>query len=171
MSIIKYIIMISMLSSCASYEKFRYLTEDYEVPSKVFKNNYDQTWLAILQVVKKYDLQLQDQDSGVIKTKWTDNTLQLNFSDSFGSSDSIKAARFKLIVNIVKGFRGRREVSKVTIYKRQVVEQDFLQGAKVVPSDGILEKTILYRIGRSLAITSKLQKIEDQKAKELEENF
>lgn len=171
MSIFKYIIIISLFSGCASYEKFRYLTEDYETPSKVFKYSYDQTWLAILQAVKKYDLQLQDQDSGVIKTKWTDNTLQLNFSDSFGSSDSIKSAKFKLIVNIVKGFRGRREVSKVTIYKRQVVEQDFLQGAKVVPSDGILEKTILYRVGRSLAITTKLQKIEDQKAKELEENF
>ena len=97
--------------------------------------------------------------------------MQLNFSDSFGSSDSIKAARFKLIINIVKGFRGKREVSKVTIYKRQMVEQDFLQGSKVVPSDGILEKTLLYRIGRSLSITGKLQKIEDQKAKEVEENF
>jgi hypothetical protein len=171
MSILKYILLITLLSQCASYEKFRYLTEDYEVPAKVFKNNYDQTWLAILQVVKKYDLQLQDQDSGVIKTKWTDNTLQLNFSDSFGSSDSIKAAKFKLIINIVKGFRGKREVSKVTIYKRQMVEQDFLQGSKVVPSDGILEKTILYRIGRSLSITDKLQKIEDQKAKEVEDNF
>jgi hypothetical protein len=171
MSILKYILLITLLSQCASYEKFRYLTEDYEVPAKVFKSNYDQTWLAILQVVKKYDLQLQDQDSGVIKTKWTDNTLQLNFSDSFGSSDSIKAAKFKLIINIVKGFRGKREVSKVTIYKRQMVEQDFLQGSKVVPSDGILEKTILYRIGRSLSITDKLQKIEDQKAKEVEENF
>ena len=171
MSIIKYIIITALLSQCGSYEKFRYLTEDYEVPKKVFKSSYDQTWLAILQVVKKYDLQLQDQDSGVIKTKWTDNTLQLNFSDSFGSSDSIKAARFKLIINIVKGFRGKREVSKVTIYKRQMVEQDFLQGSKVVPSDGILEKTLLYRIGRSLSITGKLQKIEDQKAKEVEENF
>ena len=52
-----------------------------------------------------------------------------------------------------------------------MIEQDFLQGWKVVRSDGILEKTILYRISRILSIEGKLKKIEEQKAKELEDNF
>ena len=171
LKILKILPLILTLSQCASYEKFRYITEDFEIPAEVYKHDYNQTWLAVLQVMKKYNLELSSQDSGVIKTRWTDNTLEVNFVDSFGSRDAVKAAKFKLIVNVVKGFRGKREVAKVTVYKRQMVEQDFLQGWKVVPSDNILEKTILYRVNRNLVIAKKLKKIEDEKAKEIEESF
>lgn len=165
--------LVILLSQCASYEKFRYITEEFEIPNQVYKHNYNQTWLAVLKamVTSKYNLSLQSQDSGVIKTHWHDNTLEINFVDSFGSKDAVKAAKFKLIINVVKGFRGRREVTKVTVFKRQMVEQDFLQGWKIVQSDHILEKTILYRIGRNLDIAQKLKKIEDEKAKEIEESF
>ena len=63
------------------------------------------------------------------------------------------------------------EVAKVTVFKRQLVEKDFLTGWKVVRSDGILEKSILYRIERNLKIESKLKKIEEAKNKEIEANF
>lgn len=163
----------SMLSfsGCSSYQQFQHVAEEFEMPSKLFKSTYNQTWQAVLQVMQKYDLELQSQEAGVIKTRWIDNTLQLNFSDSFGSRDSVKAARFKLVVNVVKGFSGSREVAKVTVFKRQMVEQDFLQGWKVTRSDGILEKTLLYRIERVILIDNKLKKIEEEKSKEIEESF
>jgi hypothetical protein len=158
-------------TGCGSYQQFQYIAEEFEIPTTVFKSDYNQSWQAVLQIMQKYDLALQNQEAGVIKTRWIDNTLQLNFSDSFGTSDSVKAARFKIIINIVKGFRSGREVSKVTVFKRQMVEQDFLQGWKVVRSDGILEKAILYRIGRVISIDNKLKKIEEKRAKEQEASF
>lgn len=156
---------------CASYEQFQYVTEEFEVPSKIFKSDYAQTWQAVLQVMKAYDLEVTNQEAGVIKTRWIDNTLQLNFADSFGSSDAVKAAKFKVILNVVKGFKGTREVSKVTVFRRQMVEQDFLQGWKVIRSDGIMEKSILYRIERELTIDNRLKAIEEKRAKEAEESF
>ena len=159
------------LFSCASYQQFQYLSEEYEIPSQVFKTDFNQTWQAAIEVMKNHDLAVQSQESGVIKTRWQDNTLALNFADSFGSSDSVKAAKYKLIVNVNKGFRGTREVAKVTVFKRQMVENDFLQGWKTVGSDGIIEKTILYRIERLLKIEEKLKKIEEAKSKELESSF
>lgn len=157
--------------SCQSYEQFQYIAEEFEIPSTVYKFDYVSTWQAVLQVMSTYDLEIKDQVAGVVKTRWKDNTLELNFADSFGSNDSVKAARFKLIVNVVKGFRGGREVAKVTVFKRQMVEHDFLQGWKIIPTDGIMEKTILYRIERVLAINNKLKEIDDQKAKEAQANF
>lgn len=165
------LILLSGLYSCSSYEQFRYITEEFEIPQKLYKQDFNQTWLAVLQVMKNYPLEITNQEAGVIKTRWIDNTLEVNFADSFGSSDAVKAAKFKLILNVVKGYRSKREVAKVTVYRRQMIEQDFLQGWKVIPSDGILEKTILYRIERNLAIADKLKQIEEQKAKELEANF
>ncbi len=156
---------------CASYENFKQITEEHEIPSQVYRADYNKVWQEVMKITNKFPRESYNQESGIIKTRWIDNTLELNFSDAFGSNDSVKAAEFKLIINVVKGFRGNREVAKVTIFKRQRVEQDFLQGWKIIRTDGILEKSLLYRLERALAIEEKLQKIEDQKVKEAESSF
>jgi hypothetical protein len=163
-----YLLITSLLifSSCASYEKFRQVTEELEIPSRIYKADYNQTWQAVITVMRKFDIAQQNQEAGFIKTRWMDNTLEVNFADSFGSSDAVKAAKFKLVINVVKGFRASREVSKVTIYKRQLVEQDFLQGWKEVSPDGIMEKTLLYRIERLISIDNKLKEIDKAREKE-----
>lgn len=165
------IILLLAISGCASYEKFRQVTEELEMPSKIFKADYNQTWQAVIQVMKRYDISQQNQEAGYIKTRWMDNTLEVNFTDSFGSSDAVKAARFKLVVNVVKGYRASQEVAKVTIYKRQLIEQDFLQGWKEVPADGIMEQTLLYRIGRLVETDNKLKEIDKAREKEQLQNF
>lgn len=170
MKLMLFISMILTLNGCASYEKFRQVTEELEIPTKIFKADYNQTWQAVIQVMRKYDIAQQNQEAGFIKTRWIDNTLEINFADSFGTSDAVKAAKFKLVVNVVKGYRSGREVSKVTIYKRQLVEQDFLQGWKEVSPDGIMEKTLLYRIERLIATDNKLKEIDKAREKEQLEN-
>lgn len=157
---------LGLLSGCASYEKFRQVTEEMEIPTRIYKSDYNQTWQAVIQVMRKYDIAQQNQEAGFIKTRWMDNTLEVNFTDSFGSADAVKAAKFKLVVNVVRGFRAAREVSKVTIYKRQLMEQDFLQGWKEVSTDGITEKTLLYRIERLIATDNKLKEIDKAREKE-----
>jgi hypothetical protein len=161
------ILMTLFLGSCANYEKFRQITEEMEIPSKVFKADYNQTWQAVITVMRKFDIAQQNQEAGYIKTRWMDNTLEVNFADSFGTSDAVKAAKYKLVINIVKGYRTSREVTKVTIYKRQLMEQDFLQGWKEASTDGIAEKTLLYRIERLIAIDNQLKEID--KAREAEQ--
>jgi hypothetical protein len=165
------IFIVFAFSSCASYEKFRQVTEEMDVPSQVYKADFNQTWQAVIQVMKKYDIAQQNQESGYIKTRWIDNTLEINFADSFGSNDAVKAAKFKLIVNVVKGFRSSQEVAKVTIYRRQLVEQDFLQGWKEIPTDATLEETLLYRIDRLIMIDNKLKEIDKAREKEQLENI
>ncbi len=159
------------MHGCSSYENFRYITEDLEIPTQVYRADYNKVWQEVMKITNKYPREVYNQEAGVVKTRWIDNTLELNFADSFGSNDSVKSAEFKLILNVVKGYRGSKEVSKVTVFKRQRVEQDFLQGWKIIRSDGILEKSILYRLERALTIEAKLQEIEDRKTKEAEKNF
>lgn len=161
------IAILLLLSGCANYEKFRQVTEELEIPSKIYKADYNQTWQAVIQVMRKFDIAQQNQEAGFIKTRWMDNTLEVNFADSFGSSDAVKAAKYKLVINVVRGYRSSREVTKVTIYKRQLMEQDFLQGWKEASTDGITEKTLLYRIERLIAIDNKLKEID--KAREQEQ--
>jgi hypothetical protein len=165
------ILISALFSGCSSYENFKQISEDLDIPSQVYRADYNKVWQEVMKITNKYDREVYNQESGVIKTRWMDNTLELNFADSFGSNDAVKSAQFKLIINVVKGYRGNKEVTKVTVFRRQRVEQDFLQGWKVIRSDGILEKGVLYRLERALDIESKLQKIEDTKSKEAEKNF
>lgn len=160
-----------ILYGCSSYENFKLVTEELEIPTQVYRADYNKVWQEVMKITNKYPREVYSQEAGVVKTRWIDNTLELNFADSFGSNDSVKSAEFKIIINVAKGYRGTKEVSKVTVFKRQRVEQDFLQGWKIIRTDGILEKSILYRLERALAIEAKLQEIEDKKTKEAEKNF
>ena len=160
-----------LITGCSSYENFKQVSEDFEIPSQVYRADYNKVWQEVMKITNKYEREVYNQEAGVIKTRWMDNTLELNFADSFGSNDAVKSAQFKIIINVVKGYRGNKEVAKVTVFKRQRVEQDFLQGWKIIRTDGILEKSILYRLERALAIEAKLQEIEDRKTKEAEKSF
>lgn len=160
-----------LLSSCASYERFRQVTEEYEFPSQVYNATYDKTWLAMISVMKKFDIILRSQESGTIKTRWMDNTKSYNFANVLGSKRNARSAQFQLQINVVKGFRGGREVARVTLHKRQLLEQDVLQGFKEIPSDGIMEKIILYRIERLLKIEDKLDEIQRMREREQLEGF
>lgn len=160
-----------LYTSCSSYEKYRQITEELEIPSKVYSADFNQTWQAVLQVMQRFDVAFQNQEAGKIKTRWMDNTLEVNFTDSFGSNDKIKAAEFSLLVNVAEGFSYGKKVSKVTIFKRQRIENDFLQGWKEAPSDGIQEKTLLYRIGVWIDMDNKLKEIDKAKEAEQLENF
>jgi len=165
------IILFFSLFSCASYEKYRQITEEFEIPSMVYKADFNQTWQGVVQVMKRFDVYYMNQEAGKIKTRWMDNTLQVNFTDSFGSNDKIKAAEFKLLLNVSEGFSYGRKVTKVTIYKRQRIENDFLQGWKETPSDGIQERTLLYRLGVLIKNDNKLNALDKDKEKEELENF
>lgn len=162
---------LSILASCSSYEQFKNLSKDFEMPGKVFRSDFNETWQAVLVVMRDTDLESKNQEAGILKSRWIDNTLELNFSDSFGGADSVKSAKYKIIINVIKGYRGIREVTKVSVYKRQLVERDFLQGWREVVTDQIQENTILYRIERVLAIEKQLKKIEDLRAQEAEEEI
>ena len=165
------LIPLLFIFSCSSYEKYRKISEELEIPAKVFKADFNQSWQAVIQVMKRFDVAFQNQEAGKIKSRWMDNTLQVNFTDSFGSNDKVKAAEFKLLINVAEGFSYGRKVTKITIYKRQRVENDFLQGWKEVPTDGIQEKTLLYRIGILIDNDNKLKEIDKAREAEQLENF
>jgi hypothetical protein len=166
-----YLLALILMTSCTSYEKYRQVTEELEIPTQIFKSDFNQTWASVIQVMKRFDISHSNQESGKVRTRWMDNTLQVNFTDSFGGNDAVKAAEFQLLVNVAEGFSYGRKVTKVTIYKRQKIEQDFLQGWKEVPTDGIQEKTLLYRIGVKITNDNKLKEIDKAKEKEQLENF
>lgn len=168
---LSYLMIFVFILSCSSYEKYRKITEDLEIPSKIYRADFNQTWQAVSQVMKRFDVAYQNQESGKIKTRWMDNTIEVNFADSFGTNDKVRSAEFKLLVNINEGISYGRKHTKVTIHKVQRVERDFLQGWKVVDPDGIQEQTMLYRIGVIIDNDNKFREIDKAKEEEALQDF
>jgi hypothetical protein len=174
--LIKVFLMASQLFflSCSSYEQFAKLNKEVEVPNALFNADFNQVWTATVTVMKEYEIETQNQDAGIIKTRWTDNTIEMNFQDAFGSSDRIKSAKFKLAVAVNKGGTEKRPQIKVFIIKKQMVEQDVFQGWKEIDNDYILEKILLYRIQRTLNIdrilTAKQKKIDAESSEKFNES-
>ena len=99
-----------------------------------------------------------------MQTKWTDNTADKNFTDSYGSAESYLKAQYRFRVNISKGAAYNGVPStKVTVQKEQMIQRDVLEGWQPVETDTIEENTVLYRIGRLIAIKIKLAQLEQQK--------
>lgn len=165
------ILSLFFIASCSSYQQFEHITKAFELPSHIFRSNYDDTWKFLQIIMKHYDMEPSSLKLGLMKTKWQDNTIELNFTDAFDKRDQVKFAKFKIIVNVMKIYRDSREMTKVSILKKQMVNTDFLQGWKILPSDGILEKTLLYRLGREIDIEKRKKKIEILHNKRIEENF
>ena len=135
----KFLVLISLIfsNSCSSYKEFQSLREEEAVPSKTVPYNFDQTWQATLQVMQKFDLSSQSQELGVIKTRFIDNTVELNFADSFGKEESIKSAKFKLIVSVKSQDRLTRAETKISIYKRKWSKKNFFKVPNLYEATGI----------------------------------
>jgi hypothetical protein len=69
-----------------------------------------------------------------------------------------KSARYKLIFNFAKGTTNGRESTRLTIEKKIEVFKDFISETRIVPSDGLEEQSIFYRIERELIIAQALKK-------------
>jgi len=122
---------------------------------KIYYANYDLVWKAP-HAALKYTIASENQDYGLLETdyiKAVDGWLppgQL--------SPTYKSSRYKLIFSFAKGVTNGRESTRVTIEKKIEIFKDFISETQIVPSDGLEEQTLFYRIERELIIGNALKK-------------
>jgi hypothetical protein len=137
---------------------------------RVFITDFNTAWQAVLEALKSNALDVSNREGGYLQTKWTDNTAEKNFTDSFGGADAYKKAQYRFRISVAKSFYNGKPSIKVTVQKEQLVQGDVLEGWTLNESDTIDENTLLYRIGRIIAIRTQLAKIEEDRTKKAIEN-
>ena len=123
---------------------------------RTYLTDFNTAWQATLDSLKNSRLDVSNQESGFLKTKWIDNTAEKNFSDSFGSTDVYLKAQYRFRVNLSKSYVGQQASVKVTVLKEQLVQKDVLESPKRLETDSVDEQTLLYRIGRLISMKMKL---------------
>lgn len=155
------------LNGCAqAYKKSRGGETD-RIVTQIYLSDFDTVWQSTLDALKHNRLDISNRESGFIQTRWTDNTTDKNFVDSFGSTDAYLKAQYRFRVSVTKGhsYERNRPAVKVTVQKEQLIERDVLEGWRPVETEPTEENTLLYRVGRLILIRMKLAKIEDEKTR------
>ena len=152
-------------SSCMSaYRKSVGASQD-QVYTRIYITNFNIAWQAVLDALKNSPLDVSNREGGFVQSKWTDNTSEKNFTDSFGGAPAYLKAQYRFRVSVATAFYNGHPAVKVTTQKEQLVQRDVLESFRAVESDSIDENTLLYRIGRIIYMKMKLSHLEEEKTK------
>jgi hypothetical protein len=158
------------LSSCMSAYKKSVGGDPHPVVVRTYFTDLQTGWQSVLESLKDDPIDVKNEESGFVQTRWVDNTDQKNFSDAFGDGDALLKAQFRFRINVSRTFYNGRPAVKVTIQKDQLVQKDVLEGWNPADTDTVEEYTLLYRIGRIISIKMQLSRAEQQKMnKEIED--
>ena len=133
--------------------------------SKIFLTDFNTAWQSVLDSLSASRKDVTNREGGFIQTRWTDNTAEKNFVDSFGGASSYLKAQYRFRITVAKGFYNGRPSVKIVINKEQMIQRDVLEGWRPVESDTIDENTLLYRVGRIIHIRMLLAKEEEEKTR------
>lgn len=155
-----WIFSLVLLSGCASLTSPP-KTESAPPLEQVFEESYETMWRAVQFALKKYPMKVADIEAGVFETQDVRGDLAWR-SPQVGEAKT-GGQRYRISIKILKGKNSEgKEATKVIILKRAEVQRDFFSDFEKLPSDGLEEKSIMYRIERELFIEKGLKKVKKE---------
>lgn len=122
---------------------------------KIFFAPYNQVWIAA-HTTLKYTIASENQDFGVIETDYIKAVD--GWIPPYKNKPDLPGSRYKLIFNFAKGETNGRESTRLTIEKKVEVFKNVISDTQSVPSDGLEEKVLFYRIEREIIIAQALKR-------------
>lgn len=140
-----------MVSACALFEDRSTGPATYYGPrEQVYYAGFDEVWRAVNLVLQPYPLRISNMDQGILETDMIRGFKV--WGPPFRSGAGVEGETYKLSVKVIKGQLERHNATKVTIVKDLEKQVDFFSDPRSIPSDGMEEKMILYRVGREIQI-------------------
>lgn len=151
------LILVSLsLTACALFEERTGPAKFYGPRDQVYYAEFEEVWRAINLVMQPYPLRVSNMDQGLLETDEIRGYRV--WYPPHVSETAPTAEYYHISVRVVKGNLGKRAATKVTLIKDVQYQRDFFSDSRAVPSDGLEEKSILYRIGREIQIERSLAK-------------
>lgn len=154
------------LLGCMSAYKKSVGGDPDQVFEKVYVTEYGFAWEAAVEALKASPMDVVNRETGILQTKWIDNTAERNLIESAGSVLPYVKAQFRFRVVLSKGYYEGHPTVRISVQKEQQAQRDVLEGWRNQETDGIQENSLLYRIGKLIDFKSRLQEIENQKIRD-----
>lgn len=131
--------------------------------SRIYLTDFNTAWQSVLEALKSVPLDVANVDSGLVQTKWVENTESAGFSESYGGGKAFLKSQYRVRVQVSKGFYNGKPSVRVKVLKEQTVQRDALEGWSTVETDRVDERTLLYRIGRLVAMRMEVSRREEER--------
>ena len=142
-----------MNTSCSTIK----LAYDVTGPvSKLFYASYDQVWKSVMLAMEPYSLEEEDKEKGYLRTEVIQGSTlwKLPFEDKQKNTNQ----SYIIYIHLVKGMTGFQPGVQVRILKKIFTQKGFINDPERVPSNGLEEKIILYRVMREIHIDEFIMK-------------
>jgi hypothetical protein len=155
------LVLFFFLSSCALFEERKGPPTSFGPHEQVYYANYEEVWRASNLVLQPYPLRVSNMDQGLLET---DSVRGFKvWTPPFEPDSGTSGQAYKLTLKILKGKFAGKAATKVSILKEQSLQRDFFSDPKPTASDGLEEKSLLYRIGREIQLERTLNKSQKKK--------
>ncbi len=127
--------------------------------TRIYPGSFDEVWVAALKALNDYPLKLSNKDAGKIQSEIVNgpyNDLMFTHPEPLELPERF---RYAVRLNFAKlSGDDRSALTRVRIIKELEKFNDFYTGWTSLPSDGIEERVLLYRIEHILQMEKLLAK-------------
>lgn len=159
-----FILIFISLAGCALFEDRQGPPTFIGPREEVFRASFEEVWRAVNLVLQPYPLRVSNMDQGLLETEMV-KTNRI-WSPPHKSANVSSGETYKLRIRVVRGEISSGRATKITIVKDAAIQSDFFSDPRTVASDGLEEKSILYRVGREIQIERALVRAQQRQNKE-----
>lgn len=152
----KFLALVCLIGAAASTgcstasDKFKKTLKVGEPVARVYNAKYEEVEGAIKQAMIRYPQRVDNTEAGIFETDIVKG--ESRFRSPGKSNDESAGNRYRILIRLVRGKNDEKPAVKVIVTKQAEIARDFFAGAEPVPSDGLEETSILYRIGREIVL-------------------
>lgn len=148
---------VGLFSGCVSSPSSS-VVKSYSPKERVYFRPYDEVWRATQLAFSHYPIKMNNMDLGIIETDFVKGD-QI-WSPPHKREKNYTGLKYTITARIIAGKSKKRKGTKVSIFKKVEKQRDFFAKVEKLPSDGLEEMSLLYRIGRELKIERALQNLQ-----------
>lgn len=140
---------------CAAFRSTAPPPQTMDPVEQVYPVKFDAIWLATQKAMAAYPMRVNNMDLRVLET----DTIK---SEKYWNPPHLSLLKtgdeYKMIVRVIEGELDGVDAQKVSVSKIVHRKKDFFSVKRQVPSTGLEEKALLYRIKRELVIEKALER-------------
>lgn len=160
-SIFSLVVSTLLFSGCALFKENKGPPPTFAPREQIYHYNFDKVWRATQLALQAYPMKINNMDLGVLETDYVKGYNV--WTPPHKPNARSGGMSYRLIVHVVKGKTDGDSAVKVTLMKELELRRDFFSEPQQLPSDGLEEKSLLYRIERELQIERALERLQNRK--------
>ena len=148
-----HLLVVTMMTGCQTATSKLAAKEKVNQPlSDIFDAKYEDVEMALKQALVLYPTRVDNTEAGIYETDFVKGAARFQAPNK-SKDDFPSGFRYRILARLVRGANKNGHTAvKVVILKQAELARDFFATAEPLPSDGLEERVILYRIRRVLQI-------------------